>query len=72
MDNKDNLTARDLELLEAQKALSSKEIAEMDDFAIKLSKDQMVDFNDVVDLYPDPDIPLDMQIPQDDGEKPTT
>lgn len=66
MDNKDNLTARDLELLEAQKALSSKEVAQMEDFSIPLTNGEVLDVSKYVDRYPDPDLPLSMQIPKDD------
>lgn len=52
MENK-NLTARELEVLEAQKALSAKEVAEMDDFSINIKGNETLDFNDCVDLYAD-------------------
>lgn len=66
MDNKDNLTARDLEVLEAKKALSSKEIAQMEDFSIRLTNGEVLDIGKFVERYPDPDLPLSMQIPKDD------
>lgn len=61
MDNKDNLTAKEQELLEARNALSSKEVAEMGDFSIPLGNGEMIDISKYVDLYPDPHIPLNLQ-----------
>lgn len=61
MDNKDNLTAKEQELLEAKNALSSKEVAEMGDFSIPLGNGEMLDISKYVDLYPDPNIPLNLQ-----------
>lgn len=52
MENKD-LTARELEVLKAKNALSAKEVAEMDDFSIKIKGNATLDFNDCVDLYAD-------------------
>lgn len=66
MDNKDNLTAKELEVLEAKQALSSKEVAQMGDFSIPLGNGEVVDMSKYIDPYPDPDLPLDMQIPKDD------
>lgn len=52
MDNK-NLTALELEILRAKNALSSAEVAEMDDFSIKVKSDEIINFNDCIDLYAD-------------------
>lgn len=46
MENKD-LTARELEVLKAKNALSAKEVAEMDDFSIKIKGNATLDFNDL-------------------------
>lgn len=71
MEKKDNLTAREMEVLEATQALSAKEVAEMEDFSIPLGNGEVVDIRKYTDPYPDPDIPLHMQI-EDDGQEPPT
>ena len=52
MENK-NLTARELEVLKAKEALSAAEVAEMEDFSIKIKGNETIDFNECIDLYAD-------------------
>lgn len=68
MDDKDNLSARQQELLEAKNALSSQEVAEMDDFKIPFTNGEVFEFSKFIDEYPDPHIPLDMQVGEDEPQ----
>lgn len=61
-----NLTAKEQEILKAKEALSAVEIAQMQDFKVKINKEEVIDFTEMVDLYPDPNLSLDLQVDDDD------